>query len=296
MPSVSVVICSRDRSAQLEECLRALNVLCYPNLEIVVVDNGTRPEETESLADRYGARYAREPIAGVSRARNRGARFVQSEIVAFFDDDAVPSKDWLCRLVEEFSDPSVMIVTGAIRPTSEPYGSLDLHFAQRGQRRVFDSRTTGWFAGVNFGAAGDGANMAFRRRVFEEWPGFNERLGLGTTIRGSAEHNAFFEVVKRGHRLVFTPDAVVYHPFPETLAEAQNRYRRTTEATFAYMAFLFFSEPKHRWEILSFLAKGVARRLTFQRKNSFVSRWKEFRSLVGGLAPGLRKNLRGKNS
>src|SRR5262249_22229023 len=154
---------------------------------------------------------------GLSRTRNYGARNSSSDIVAFLDDDALPAQDWLCNLIAEFSDPTVIAVTGLISPLNpNPYGGAEQYVYRRKQRKVFDSTIRDWFALANFGAIGDGANMAFRRSIFETWPGFNEWLGLGTPIRGSEEHNAFFELIKRGHRIIFTPAAVVQHPFPET--------------------------------------------------------------------------------
>jgi cellulose synthase/poly-beta-1,6-N-acetylglucosamine synthase-like glycosyltransferase len=67
---------------------------------------------------RWGVRYVVEPLVGLSRARNRGARACDSEIVAFLDDDALPEPEWLSGLLREFEDPLVMAVTGRILPLS----------------------------------------------------------------------------------------------------------------------------------------------------------------------------------
>src|SRR5437762_156145 len=94
MPTCSVVICTRERPGQLDECLHATRNLCYPNLDVVVVENGTASNITRKLSNQWDARYLQEPLVGVSRSRNRGARSSTSEIVAFIDDDAVPSQEW----------------------------------------------------------------------------------------------------------------------------------------------------------------------------------------------------------
>src|SRR6202007_3056292 len=76
-PVVSLVICTRDRAAQLSACLAAVaGMSCRRPWEIVVVDNGSR-DDTRAVAqaflrDHAVARYVWEPQAGLSRARNAG--------------------------------------------------------------------------------------------------------------------------------------------------------------------------------------------------------------------------------
>src|SRR5262249_34053183 len=112
--------------------------------------------------------------------------------------------------------------------------------------------------------------------------GFNERLGLGTAFCGEEEHNAYFELIKRGYRVVFTPRSVVQHPFPETSDEVRTRSLRGIRAGAAYMALLFFEEPAHRMYLVSFLRKAVTRRIR-TRRNTVLTRWQELQAFVGGL-------------
>jgi cellulose synthase/poly-beta-1,6-N-acetylglucosamine synthase-like glycosyltransferase len=282
LPSCSVIVCTRNRAEQLNQCLQGIRGLCYPNVDVIVVDNAGDDDAAKPIADAWRARYIREPVIGLSRSRNRGARYSEAEIVAFTDDDAVPNTDWLCNLIEEFSDPNVMAVTGLISPTKPSSAGTEQYFRARQQRREFDSSTDDWFALANFGGIGDGANMAFRRKVFDSWDGFNERLGLGTAVCGSEEHNAYFELIKRGHCVVFTPRSVVQHPFPETSDDARKRSFRYIEAGCAYMARLFLEEPAYRRHLLSFLRKALTRRIR-TRGNPLLSRWQELRAFVGGV-------------
>src|SRR5262249_21553737 len=175
LPSCSVIVCTRNRAEHLKHCLQGIRGLCYPNVDVIVVDNASDDDAAKRIADACSARCIREPIIGLSRSRNRGARYSEAEIVAFIDDDAVPKTDWLCNLIEEFSDPNVMAVTGLISPTKPSYPGMEQYFGARHKRREFDSSTDDWFALANFGGIGGGANMAFRRKVFDSWDGFNER-------------------------------------------------------------------------------------------------------------------------
>src|SRR5215468_7146756 len=134
LPSCSVIVCTRNRAEQLNQCLHGIRGLCYPNVDVIVVDNASDDDAAKPIADAWSARYICEQTIGLSRGRNRGARYSEAEIVAFIDDDAVPNTDWLCNLVEEFSDPKVIAVTGLISPTNPFHAGLEQYFRVRQKR------------------------------------------------------------------------------------------------------------------------------------------------------------------
>jgi cellulose synthase/poly-beta-1,6-N-acetylglucosamine synthase-like glycosyltransferase len=272
----SVVVCTRNRPDQLNRCLETLRKTAYANLDVVVVDNGEDNARTRELAERWNATYLREPLVGVSRARNHGARNCRTEIVAFIDDDAIPTPTWLSSLLNEFADPGVIAAAGRIEPLN-PDTCVGLTSVYgRDERHVFDACTPDWFLLANFGGIGDGANMAFRRKAFDIWPGFDVRLGLGAAIAGSDEHNAFFELIRRGHRIAFTPLAIVLHPFPNTTQEKRARWYRNLKATIAYVILLFIEQPRHRISLIRFLVRAVIRRIPPKASRIINSRSPEF--------------------
>ena len=112
VPSCTIVICTRNRPRELDRCLAAVKHISYPDFDVLVVDNAPEDDRTREVADRWGVRYLAEPVAGLSRARNRGALVCDSDFVAYLDDDAVPTAKWLRALAREFRDPRVMAVTG----------------------------------------------------------------------------------------------------------------------------------------------------------------------------------------
>ena len=187
----TVVICTRNRAQHLQRCLEAVNRADYPYFDVLVVNNAPSDKLAEEVALRSGANYILEPVAGLSRARNRGARTTNADIVVFLDDDAVPGPEWLGNLVSEFYDPLVMAVVGGRRPlkveteTEHLCARLERKGAHALSRRVVDCQTPAWFELANFGGLGDGGNMAFRRKIFELWRGFDERLGRGVSLHGS---------------------------------------------------------------------------------------------------------------
>ena len=106
---VSVLICTRDRSALLEGCLESV-LACSPSpAEVVVVDQSQAQATRLAVGRRQGAvvpvRYVRGIGTGLSRAKNQGIADCAAAVVAFTDDDCLVDSKW----VEALSGP---IVTG----------------------------------------------------------------------------------------------------------------------------------------------------------------------------------------
>jgi glycosyltransferase involved in cell wall biosynthesis len=235
--------------------------LDYSDFDVVVVDNAPADHRTLEVVQNAHVRYCVEPLPGLSRARNQGVSLCRSDIVAFIDDDEIPDRRWLHGLGAEFNDPLVMTVTGRIlsstRGTSTE-GRAVLASRDRGTARLaVDRDTHRWFELTNFGGMGSGGNMAFRRSAFDIWPGFDVRLGRGAVISGGEEHRAFFSLVDRGYRIVYTPEAVVRHPPATSLAEVQARHLGNRAAAVAYMALLLAEEPRYRRATLKYFAEGM---------------------------------------
>lgn len=261
-PPCTVVICTRDRPELLDRCLAALAGLTYPRYDVLVVDNAPSDDRARLVVARHGARYLLEPVIGLSRARNRGARASSAAIVAYLDDDSVPESAWLDHLTLEFRDPEVMAVTGRIEAADGPVESAWLRawwrtFDCGEDRRAVDRHDPAWFELANFGGVGNGGNMAFRRCAFEIWPGFHERLGRGALVAGDEEHHAFFSLIARGYRVVYTPRARVRHPFPTTLDAFVERTLRDRGAAAGYMTLLFAEEPAYRRAVVRYVAQWL---------------------------------------
>ncbi len=223
-PHATVIVATRDRVEKLHRCLQSLLELDYPRFDIVVVDNAPSSDETRRMVEeRYGdeprMRYLREDMPGLARAHNRGIAAAEGSILAFVDDDVVADKRWLSHIVAGFGDPAVGCVTGRIVPMAletptqrwlESYAG----FSKGVERRTFDlngHRPDDALFPYTAGQFGSGANMAFRADLLESMDGFDPALGAGSGAYGGDDLAAFFEVVTRGHRLVYEPAALVHH-------------------------------------------------------------------------------------
>jgi len=223
---LGVVVCTHDRPDDLARCLLALARLDDP-VEVVVVDSGSSVP-CEALVRRLlpTARYVYEPLPGLSRARNRGLRETECELVAFVDDDAAPASDWAARLVPAFGDERVGCVGGACVPafaSARPRWLSDKLLQYAGITR-FGSR-----ARVSTGSSDYpfGANVAFRRAAVLAAGGFREELGrTGSTLLSGEEADLIDRLRAADWTIWLQPDAVVVHSVAAERCRGSYYWRR----------------------------------------------------------------------
>jgi glycosyltransferase involved in cell wall biosynthesis len=111
---VSVVIPARNEEARLPECLARLREQSLPGFEIIVVDSASA-DRTSAVAHALGVRVVRLEQPGVGLARQAGFDAASRRIIVSTDADALPSRDWIERLVEPFRDSATVCSFGTIR-------------------------------------------------------------------------------------------------------------------------------------------------------------------------------------
>jgi mycofactocin system glycosyltransferase len=119
---VTVVVPVRDRPAQLDRLLGALQGLACIVVDDASADAGT----TKEIAERHGARLVGLTTnVGPAGARNAGLADVGTALVAFVDSDCLPADGWLDPLLGHFDDPLVAAV--APRIVQQPGRRADGH-------------------------------------------------------------------------------------------------------------------------------------------------------------------------
>ena len=89
-PTVSVIVVSRGRAADLPLCLLGVSQLYYPSFEVVLVADRSGISAVKNLPFYEELKVVEFDEANISAARNLGIAEAAGEIVAFVDDDAVP--------------------------------------------------------------------------------------------------------------------------------------------------------------------------------------------------------------
>ncbi|WP_373300901.1 glycosyltransferase [Streptomyces violascens] len=274
LPRASVVVATRERASQLARALDSLLGQDHPDYEILVVDNNPATDQTRELVEqRYaalGVRYVVEPVPGLAAAHNRGVASAHGEILAFTDDDVIADRRWLSSLAAPFADdPRLGCVTGLILPARlttpaqillESHGGFTKGFAPRhfDPRRPPADEPLFPFTAGRFGS---GANMAFRARALRAVGGFDPATGTGTPARGGDDLYAFARVVVAGHRLSYTPEALVWHHHRETWQDLENQAYGYGAGLTAYLTAIIVRRPALLPALLARLPRGLAHAL-----------------------------------
>lgn len=213
---LSVVVPTYGRPGSLERLLDALDRQdAATPFEVVVVDDGSPQADVAAVVARHPrARYLRQANAGPAAARNRGWRAATGDVIAFADDDVVPTPTWASELVAEFNgEPGLHALGGAIVPLGD--GHLD-RFAQLEHH-------------VDHGVDDDGsvrylvtANCAWRRSVLEQLGGFDEAFPSAS----GEDTDLTLRAVESGFRLRTTTAATVAHENPTSLRAILRTYHR----------------------------------------------------------------------
>lgn len=176
--------------------------------EIIIVDQSDRSAEllTARWRDRGSAiRYVWTTAVGLSRANNVGVATARHDVLVFTHDDVRADASWFSTLVRALVNAGPQcVITGKV-PPGEPErpGGFQQTVRIEERRRSWQGRTRAFPLLV--------LNMALERSVYESVGGFDERLGPGTVFPGAEDVDLGFRLLEAGYRILYEPDAVVYH-------------------------------------------------------------------------------------
>ena len=230
-PLVTIAVCTRDRPNALANCLFSINRLNHMRKDVIVTDSSTPAlgEKVRETTEAYQFRYIHESRPGLSVARNASIQASRGKFIAFTDDDCIVDVNWITQLIGNFSDSQVMCVTGRNISTkgeeelferflSSHKGlekhefSLDSSSLTLSSLLKMGTKTTALRESGPFPwCVGTGSNMAFRREIFKSVGMFDEKLGAGTPQLGGEDMDMFFRIFSHGFKLVYNPEAVIYH-------------------------------------------------------------------------------------
>ncbi|MEX2139520.1 MAG: glycosyltransferase [Pirellulales bacterium] len=197
-PRVSVVVCSYNGGATLEECLRSLGALDYPDFEVILVDDGSTDNTPEIAAKFPAVRTIRQTNRGLSEARNVGLRVATGEIIAYTDSDCYVDQDWLNHLVGQLLAGGATGVGGPNFAPEDGATAACVAACPGQPTHVLESDQVAEHI--------PGCNMAFRRETLEAINGFDPQFR-----KAGDDVDVCWRLQQGGHWITFAPAAFVWH-------------------------------------------------------------------------------------
>jgi glycosyltransferase involved in cell wall biosynthesis len=207
LPSISIVIPTRNRAADANECVRSILRGCGFT-ELIVVDqsdDGATQLAMAALRDPR-LRYLPSPLRGATNGRNVGIEASTGEIIAFTDDDCRVSSDWAPSIARIFAtDREAAVVCGRVVVPEE--------LAKKGYAVTFEPEVREWQGrypspGHDWGIT---ANFAARRDAFARVGSFDGLLGPGAPLLCGEETDFLFRVLKAGLKIINAREVLVEH-------------------------------------------------------------------------------------
>lgn len=111
---ISVVVPVYNTGMYLEDCINSILMQDFTNIEIIVIDDGSRDEVTLDVCDKLKykderIRVVHQANAGTAGARNRGVQEAKGDYICFIDSDDTIEKNMLAVLYELIRKYSVKI-------------------------------------------------------------------------------------------------------------------------------------------------------------------------------------------
>ena len=244
-PLVSIILAHYDRPESLRHAVESVKRQDYPNIELIVVDDGSKNAQSHELLDELELEFKnlgwciiRQRNSYLGAARNAGVRHARGKRILFLDDDNALFPSAVSTLVRAMKSSGADICTSFAKwlhertnvPLNSDKGNI-WYFPTGGPSDM----------GLFNNPYGD-ANALFRRDVFDRIGFLNETRGLS-----ASDWEFFLRADLAGLTVVVVPEALYwYRADPEGMNRNSNWFndRRQLMNVFRKEAFrgldLFF--------------------------------------------------------
>ncbi len=316
---ISVVICAytEKRWDDLVACVASVCQQTVAPFEVIVVIDHN-PQLLRRFRDHMPTAIMPSVIVlqnegepGASASRNTGVKAARGSIVAFLDDDAEASPDWIEQIIWGFADPDVLGVGGFLQPVW-----------LNGRPGWFPEEFN-WVIGCSYRGLPEaaapvrnliGANMSVRRGVFESIGGF--RGGFGNIKSGGASGTSFLKSVAGDEetelciralqrwpngKWLYEPKARVRHQVPGSRASLRYFLSRCYDEGLGKASLSRLVGPgpglsSERHYVANTLPKGVLRGLGSTIQNYDLAGIQQSAAIIAGLSATVAGYIVGSSS
>ena len=218
----SIIILTKNAGQHFEKLLDSINNQEFDgSFEVIIVDSGST-DNTLDIAERFRAKtFTIKPEEfHHSKTRNLGASLAKGKYLVYIVQDALPAnRKWLSNLVAPLSEKEIGAVYGRqmAYPTAKPMDKFFYMYFYPNEKRVLtreDALNEKRFYLENVFVSD--VNSAIRKEVWEKIK-FNENIEF-------AEDKDFaLRVLKAGYKVIYEPNAVVYHSHDYSLISGFKR-------------------------------------------------------------------------
>ncbi|MFH8038989.1 MAG: glycosyltransferase [Candidatus Aenigmatarchaeota archaeon] len=220
LPLVSIVIPTKNNENTIEKCLNSILLLNYQNFEVIVVNDGSQ-DKTQQILEKFKEKFEHKNISytilktdgvGPSAARNLAIKIARGEYIAFTDADCIVDREWLNELIKGFEFSSEVMGVGGDQKSPEDdtdFGklvNLFMHIIGFVTEYV-KSENKQKFSETSHNPT---CNVMYKKEVFDKVGYFLEGLWPGEDVELD------YRIKKMGYKLLYNPNAMVYHYRPNT--------------------------------------------------------------------------------
>ncbi|XVV17838.1 bifunctional polysaccharide deacetylase/glycosyltransferase family 2 protein [Actinoplanes sp. CA-131856] len=240
---VSVIVPAYNEKEGIEAAVRSLAGGDYPDIEVVVVDDGST-DGTAALVEQMrlpNVRVVRVPNGGKSNALNTGVALARHDLIVTVDGDTIFEPDSIRELVQPFADPKVGAIAGNVKVGNRErmvaaWQHIEYVIGFNLDRRLYE--VLGCMPTV------PGAIGAFRREALAQVGGVSdETLAEDTDVT--------IALLRAGWKVVYAEKAKAWTEAPATLEQLyRQRYRwsyGTMQAMWKHRRALWDSGPSGRF-------------------------------------------------
>ena len=229
-PDVSILIRTKNEDKYIGKTLSVLFSQTYKNFEVIIVDSGST-DKTLEIAGGHPVRIHKIKPEEFTwgYALNYGFRKAEGKYVVCLSAHALPLSDrWLETLVADFDDDKVAAVTSNMLPMPDCNP-----FDRRGMLKKYNIKKQELFEGPPF--IFSNSCSAIRKSVWG-------KIHFDESLLAVEEEDWARKVRRMNYKIMYEPEAKVYHSHNESLRQIYKRHYELSHA-FQLLGFQKFSMP-----------------------------------------------------